>query len=436
MVRIRPRASGTEGADPGAPTPAAKPALRRRPPSESSESEQVWAPQSAPEPMTTVEDAIGSAAEATPRPPRAERLGRPTPEPATQPTPAPAPAPAPASEPTPPSTPEPTRVHRPAPLVPPAPPAPPVLADEPRKSKDPFALPADAWGAGAATVASVAKPPPGLTPPPGTVPPARSGPLLAPPRRDINLPTAGLIAAAVLLVTALLAAATGLAKDDGDDVAASGSTTSTTAARSSSTTSTTSPGSTTSTTAGSVPTVPNITTGTTPTTSGGPSVTIPRQTGGNGGNGNPGGGPAPTTTAPPTTEPTTPTSSTATTIGANQGMTVTMSTEPAEPVAGKNVNVTITFRDEDAVPTTNCLSVSGDDGVVVESPDCDDPDCGPINPGIAPQGGTRTVTFNHTYPQAGRYTVRATGRSGNPECGNPYASRVSDTFTIDVAAGN
>jgi hypothetical protein len=336
-------------------------------------------------------------------------------------------------------------VLRAAPLPPPAPPVR-RPADLPAGTpgKDPFELPDDIWAAGAVAPEAVTPPPPPPLPPapptPPTPPPApptppapppvamKPPPLVPPPRKDVSLSAAGLIMAVVILVTGILSAAAGLARD-GDDVATGDSTTTTLGATTTSVTSASVPAGATSSTVPGTVTSLTVPLDPTPTTSGSPSVTIPPRGGG--------GGPRPTTatTAPPaTTDTTAPTATTATTAPqGNEPMTISMATDPAEPIAGQNVTVTFTFRDNDAVPTTNCMEITGDDGVVLDDWGCEDPECDPVT--VPPQGGIRNISFDHVYDQAGRYEVTARARSGDPECGNPYSSRGEQTFTIDVAAG-
>ena len=277
----------------------------------------------------------------------------------------------------------------PEPVAPPPQPAP-----EPRPVRLPVAP--------TAVHAAIAAPPP---PPP--------------PRRDVSLASAALVMAFVVLLTGVLSAATGLADDEGDDVATSEETTTTVG------------GDTTSTSGfvATIPSGPTSTTGTTsvpssgvptPTTTG-PRITIPDRS-------------TPTTRAPSTTtQPTQPGETTTSTSAPhlNRQMTTEITWEPANPVAGDVVTVTVVWTDPDAQPNTNCSRVTGDDGISFTDADCLDEVC-PEDPTIPAQGGTRSFSFTHTFSAEGSYDITAIGRSGIPECGNPFASRGEVTATIEV----
>lgn len=290
-------------------------------------------------------------------------------------------------------------------------------------------------GPSAGASASAAAPARTPAPPVPPVPPVEGPPIVGdgpPPRGTVSLASAALVMAAVVFLTGLLTATTGLAGDD-DEVATGEPTTSTTEPADDRATSTTMLSA----------TIPAVNTSTTGTTS------VPSVGDGSGGDGGDGGTPTterprvtipdrtPTTDRPdtPTTTVTTAPPVTATTAPprpSNQPMTVQMTWD--EPVvAGEDVTFHVRWTDPDAAPSVRCIEIIGDDGISIPAPDCDIDfdDCEP-DPSIPPQGTTRNYSFNHSFTEAGTFDINVRNRSGEPLCGNPYASSSNERFTVNV----
>ncbi|MBA2282662.1 MAG: hypothetical protein H0W25_15740 [Acidimicrobiia bacterium] len=230
---------------------------------------------------------------------------------------------------------------------------------------------------------------------PGSEPPSRA-------------PRTGLVLAVLLLLAGILAAVLDGGSDD-DAVATAGSTTT----------------SSTSTTRGSTTTRPVVSTTSiapTPTTVG---FAVPTTA----------AGATPTSrtvAATPTTRGGAATTATTAPAG-NQDLNITITLDPAVPIAGEPATVVIRFADDDAPPSSNCRVIEVDGEPLYTDP-CGEPACGGSG-GAAGGGvgGSEEVSFDYTFTTAGEHRIAATGQSLAPYCGDRFGSTATEEVVVDVA---
>lgn len=118
--------------------------------------------------------------------------------------------------------------------------------------------------------------------------------------------------------------------------------------------------------------------------------------------------------------------------GPGQPANLTITHEPANPVAGQEVVFTTTFTDPDSASQPHYPMVGfGDGEAAYELGQC--AFLGRFGPWTPPPGrpGRHTKVVRHTYAEAGTYTVAFTA-DGLGCSGEPYGSEVTATATVAV----
>lgn len=125
--------------------------------------------------------------------------------------------------------------------------------------------------------------------------------------------------------------------------------------------------------------------------------------------------------------------------GANSPISISITISPQDPHPGDVVTFTAHVVDPDASPiiageqTCNPPGY-GDVGTSRCSPQCAAPGYGPWTP-PARQRGERTVTYTHTYSDAGTFTAHFWfGSYATPCPANPYASAADQAVSVTVSA--
>jgi hypothetical protein len=123
--------------------------------------------------------------------------------------------------------------------------------------------------------------------------------------------------------------------------------------------------------------------------------------------------------------------------GSNQPLDIQLTYEPADPHPGDVVTFTARVVDPDASPITageeSCNPPSyGDRAASRCAPPCPAPGYGPWTPPPRKRG-ERSVTYSHTYAQAGTFTASFWFGSAGGCASNPYASAAESAVVINVS---